>query len=740
MAGEFPSGWAGRKLAELSPGTLIGGYRIEERIGAGGMATVFRARDESLGRPVALKVLQSALVDDKEFRERFFRESRAASAVDHPNIIPVHAAGEDSGVLYLAMRYVAGGDLHSVVEREGALPSDRVLSLLTPVASALDAAHGAGIVHRDVKPANILIDHSPGRPDHPYLSDFGLAKGSAAHTLTNTGEFVGTAGFASPEQLSGRPVTAQTDQYALACVAYTVLTASLPFRHGDPEAALWAQMSSPPPRVTDRRTDLFPAVDDVIARALSKDPSERYASCGEFASELRQALVAPAGGGRLPTKQPTRLPGRFSHQADQNEPTEPPEAPRHPGLPSDIARPPTLTTRPAPPPTSRPAPAPGMVPLHDAPGQHRRPARNAGGKSRRKLIVVGAGIIVVAVVAGGIALLSGGDGPSGAGAAPAPKGTGPVHLTATLPSSDGKSPVSMAFGPGGTISSADQSGLVSTFNIASQRAANSFSLGTGTAGVASAQLTLDGSRIVRPAAACTAVGCPYAASSATGPGAVTRIHGGPVPVFSVGYDTMADSGDRGTGVNVWNVKTGEPVAKGLASPDHGVVKAAAMNPKGGAVAVSSGASGTSHHVYWWSLRSGTPGPVATETVPASMGLPWASPGVNGLPMGLTGQTLALSDGQTTDIYRALPNQPAQAQKYNVLGGLMAISPDNGNLVATTDQNSASSIDLTDAGTGQRTATLNLPAAPASVVFNADGTSVAVGCANGDIYVWSITGS
>src|SRR6204780_5746781 len=149
----------------LAPGSLVAGYRLEARIGAGGMAVVFRARDEALGRTVALKVLAPALAGDDEFRERFVRESRAAAAVDHPHIIPVYSAGESDGVLYLAMRYVASGDLRAVVQREGPLPGHRALALISPIALALDAAHAAGLVHRDVKPANILIDISPSRPE-----------------------------------------------------------------------------------------------------------------------------------------------------------------------------------------------------------------------------------------------------------------------------------------------------------------------------------------------------------------------------------------------------------------------------------------------------------------------------------------------------------------------------------------------------------------------------------------------
>jgi len=231
VAGESLSQWA---LTGLGPGTLVAGYRVESRIGAGGMAMVFRARDEKLGRTVALKILAPALAGDREFRERFDRESRAVAAVDHPHIIPVYAAGEADGVLYLAMRFISGGDLRSIVKREGPLPGDRAISLLSPIAAALDAAHRVGLLHRDVKPANILIDTSPDRPEHPYLSDFGLAKGATSATgLTGTGQFLGTPDYSAPEQISGKPVRPQTDQYALACVAYAILTGTHPFGHDE---------------------------------------------------------------------------------------------------------------------------------------------------------------------------------------------------------------------------------------------------------------------------------------------------------------------------------------------------------------------------------------------------------------------------------------------------------------------------------------------------------------------------
>jgi serine/threonine protein kinase len=280
-------GWG---LPGLAPGMVVAGYRVEWRIGAGGMAMVFRARDESLGRTVALKVLAPALADDAAFRERFIRESRAAAVVDHPHIIPVYGAGEFEGVLYIAMRYVAGGDLRALLQREGPLPPSRAAFLLSPLASALDAGHAAGLVHRDVKPANVLIDTSPGRPDHLYLSDFGLAKGSASTGLTGTGQFLGTLEYCAPEQIGGKPARPQTDQYALGCVAYTMFTGAVPFPRDEVTAVLWAHMSEPPPPVTALRPDLPSAVDPVLARAMAKDPDERYPTCAEFADAVRAAL------------------------------------------------------------------------------------------------------------------------------------------------------------------------------------------------------------------------------------------------------------------------------------------------------------------------------------------------------------------------------------------------------------------------------------------------------------------
>ena len=289
LSEDFPA-----QLAEFQPGSLLAGYRLERQVGAGGMAVVFRALDERLGRPVALKILSPGLASDSEFRRRFIAESRAAAAVDDPHIIPVYEAGEAGGVLFIAMRFVAGGDLRQVLEREGALATYRAADFVSPVASALDAAHGAGLVHRDVKPGNILVDARAGRPDHVYLSDFGIVKGAVTGNLTGVGSYLGTPDYTAPEQISGHAVDGRTDQYSLGCVAFQLLTGMVPFQRDQLPAVIYAHLSTPPPSLAALRPDLPAAVDQVVARAMAKTREERYESCGDFADALREALgLAP---------------------------------------------------------------------------------------------------------------------------------------------------------------------------------------------------------------------------------------------------------------------------------------------------------------------------------------------------------------------------------------------------------------------------------------------------------------
>ena len=257
------------------------------------MASVYEATDLGLNRTVALKVLAPEISESADFRERFIRESRFAASLDHPNIVPIYEAGEADGRLYIAMRYVRGGNLAESLRKYGALDPKRALAILSPVADALDTAHNAGLVHRDVKPANILLTAIVGREgrEHVYLTDFGLTKDAAVRTkLTATGEFLGTMAYTSPEQIRGEPLDARSDMYALGCVAYECLTGVPPFVRDDQAALLWAHLNDPPAAVSVHKHELLPA-DPVVAKALSKDPLDRYESCEEFTQSLSDALL-----------------------------------------------------------------------------------------------------------------------------------------------------------------------------------------------------------------------------------------------------------------------------------------------------------------------------------------------------------------------------------------------------------------------------------------------------------------
>jgi protein kinase-like protein/uncharacterized protein DUF4328 len=279
-------------------GTEVAGYRIVEQVGSGGMGVVYRAEETGLGgRPVALKLLPPALAGDPDFRARFLREMRVAAAIDHPNIVPIYRAGDDRGLLYLAMRYVHASDLRRVLETEGRLDPGRALGILDQVARALDAAHARGLVHRDVKPGNILLAPPviDGDPEHVYLVDFGLARSdSDDRSIGGPGSFLGTPRYAAPEQAAGRPVDGRADGYALGCVLYECLTGQPPFPDGSGEAVLLAHLESPPPQVTSLRPDLPPAIDQVITQAMAKAPADRFPTCRALITAAGHALTQPS--------------------------------------------------------------------------------------------------------------------------------------------------------------------------------------------------------------------------------------------------------------------------------------------------------------------------------------------------------------------------------------------------------------------------------------------------------------
>ena len=271
--------------AEIGIGSEFVGYRIDELIGRGGMGVVYRAYDLRLKRTVALKLMAPELALDQRFRERFARETELAISLEHPNVVPIHDAGDVDGRLYLAMRLVDGTDLRKLLRAEGALEPSRALAICRQVANALDAAHAKGLVHRDVKPSNILLDEA----EHVYLADFGLTrrleeKGARA----GEGRSVGTPAYLAPEQIEGERVDGRADVYSLGCVLFECLTGEAPFVRGSRLAVAWAHLEEEPPSASERDSDLPEAIDAVLRRAMAKSPDERYRTCA--------ALIAGGGG------------------------------------------------------------------------------------------------------------------------------------------------------------------------------------------------------------------------------------------------------------------------------------------------------------------------------------------------------------------------------------------------------------------------------------------------------------
>jgi ABC-type branched-subunit amino acid transport system substrate-binding protein/tRNA A-37 threonylcarbamoyl transferase component Bud32 len=264
----------------VGPGSSFAGYEVESLLGRGGMGVVYRARDPKLERRVALKLIAPELASDERFRSRFLKEPLLAASLDNPHVIPIYDAGESDGQLYLAMRYVDGPDLGTVLDRHGRMEPERALELLGQVGDALDAAHRRGLVHRDVKPANVLMDED----DHAYLSDFGITKQAGA-AATHTGGMMGTLDYMAPEQIRGEAIDGRTDLYALGCMLYECLAGAPPFRRETPAETMWAHLQAEPPRLAH-----CPAIDGIVRKALAKERGERYANCREMIAAARAAL------------------------------------------------------------------------------------------------------------------------------------------------------------------------------------------------------------------------------------------------------------------------------------------------------------------------------------------------------------------------------------------------------------------------------------------------------------------
>jgi len=281
-----------------SVGDEFAGYRLRAVLGRGGMSVVFQADNPRLGNVIAVKVLAPELASDDKFRTRFLEESRTAASMNHPNVIPIHDMGSSGGLLYIAMRWVSGTDLRQMVKERGRLQPETAVFLLSQAARALDAGHARGLVHRDVKPGNLLIEHGndDSDPDHVYLADFGITKRGMTRTgLTSTGRFLGTVDYVAPEQIRGLAAQGTADQYSLGCVLYECLTGSVPFEKDLDAAVIWAHVEEVVTRPSLVRPELPFALDDVFGRVLAKQPSDRYGHGGDLGGD-RVGEPADVGG------------------------------------------------------------------------------------------------------------------------------------------------------------------------------------------------------------------------------------------------------------------------------------------------------------------------------------------------------------------------------------------------------------------------------------------------------------
>src|SRR5215207_7086780 len=418
-------------MAKLEVGQEIGGHRIEAVAGRGGMGVVYRATHLALNRTVALKLISPDLAEDPEFRARFKRESELAASLDHPNVVPIYHAGEDDGKLYVTMRFVEGTDLRELIALQQRVDPQVAARIISQVASALDAAHARGLVHRDVKPANVLIADQNGHY-HAYLTDFGLTKQLSSQSgLTKTGMMVGTVDYIAPEQLQGSTIDARADVYALGCVLYEALTGQVPYPRDTEPAKMWAHMGEPPPSPRAVAPDLPGPLDEVIQRAMAKAPDERYPSAGD----LGRAALAGAEGevaGRAERSVATgaAAPGTGTAESPIPGATRvdtpgggfpPSQGPPPPPPPGGLTAPAPLPGRTAPP-AVPPTPPPGWGP--PPPGASPPPGGRGTGRRLLPFLLGGAGIaalLLIAVIAI-VALGGGGDDEKGSGTSGTPQG------------------------------------------------------------------------------------------------------------------------------------------------------------------------------------------------------------------------------------------------------------------------------------------------------------------------------
>jgi serine/threonine-protein kinase len=452
----------------------LGNYRIDGVLGKGGMSVTYKATDVRLGRKVALKIIGDHLGADAEFRERFVDEARNTSAIDHANVVPLYDFGELEGMLYIAMRMVDGGDLAGALSG-GPIAPARTLILLEQVADALDTLHARGLVHLDVKPANVLVTSRETAREHVYVADFGLTRRGATGHRTRGGDFLGSPTYAAPEHLRGEPLDGRTDQYALTCVLFACLTGSPPFK-GDVPTVIKGHLNGEPPAIS-RVVALPNAIDEVVRRGMAKNPTDRYASCTELIAAARRALGPQAASDKPPGPPGTIGQPVNSHQPEGGHVQQPyggqqtppggygqgsPQGPPQQGPPPGYGPPQQQGPLPGygAPPGYGPPPQGyghqqggyGPPPVTGDPVRLRPPAPAGGasafsqggqnGSSRKVLLIVLGALVAAALVIGGI-LLFGGDNAGGGGTTPstAPQiPVGPGGSQTTTPTSSLKAP------------------------------------------------------------------------------------------------------------------------------------------------------------------------------------------------------------------------------------------------------------------------------------------------------------
>jgi serine/threonine protein kinase len=445
-------------------GSVIGGYRIDDVISRGGMGIVYRATSIALRRIYALKVVAPELAVDPQFRERFKREMRIAASLRHPNIVGVHHADEQDGVLFFVMDYVHGTDLREILVQTGALDPERAGDLLAQFASAIDAAHAKGLVHRDIKPANMLVTVIDGE-ERGYLTDFGLAKRSdKVGALTSTGAVIGTVDYMAPEQVTGNATDARTDIYALGCVFFQMLTGAVPYERQNSVATLFAHAHEPPPALPGELAEQYPNLVAIIDTAMAKDPGDRYSSAGDFARDAAAALIGTryAGPATIVATGEATLTDTGTEATDPSSRPEPlrpaaeptvrrPVSPRatEPAAPGRAAAAPSQPTPPQRPPTPDPAmPAaqapptvpdrrgtrPPVAPTGDHVAADGAPHKPDGAIRRHRWLILAASLFVVAAVVGAVIASTSGGGKPGSAPSRFASAVRPVptnHVTGT---------------------------------------------------------------------------------------------------------------------------------------------------------------------------------------------------------------------------------------------------------------------------------------------------------------------